>query len=122
MSSDNPIDKLAPSEDDARPPAAVRSALVGVVTLFLQGRIGVVEVCSRVSGLASRLPEVRDAIFVPFVAVYSETEDLPSNEAVRATWDQSALAVKEEQVKPYLEKMRGEIEKACIEVAKRYTS
>jgi hypothetical protein len=69
--------------------------------------------------LVKGLSRSEQKIFLPFIAVESETEDMPLGDA-RIGWDENALARKDQEIAAYLEVVRDSIYEACRGVLARY--
>lgn len=99
------------SLDDQRISEVAREIISGQLGIVLGSRIMV--------GLIKWLSREEQKIFLPFIAVESETDDLPLGEA-RLRWDRDALARKDREVEAYLERAQDSIYEACQEVLARY--
>ncbi len=86
-----------------------------------EGRIGLVEGSWKIRDLAFAGAEVDDemrALFMPFVAVTSETDHLPIGEE-RANWDPDVLREKEQEISAYNEAHRAQMGSHCRAFAAR---
>jgi hypothetical protein len=64
--------------------------LVQVLEELRSGRVGITEGCRNVVGLRSALNQETNELFLPFVAVESETDHFPLGD-IRARWSPIAL-------------------------------
>jgi hypothetical protein len=86
-----------------------------------EGQIGLVEGSWKIRDLAFAGPEVDDemrALFMPFVAVTSETDHLPIGEE-RANWDPGVLREKDQEIREYNEAHRAQMVPHCRAFAAR---
>lgn len=99
---------------------ASRVAAIEAATAVLEGRLGIIEGCRRLSSLAQDfLPGCHlDEDFVVFVVVDSETDALPTG-AGRAYWDPVALGREEEKIQRAEAMYRDEVVSACRKVVSR---
>jgi hypothetical protein len=91
---------------------------------IVDGRLGLVEGSWKIRDLAFAAADVGDemhALFVPFVAVTSETDHLPLG-AARASWDPDVLREKDREVRAYDEAHRAEMVPHCRALAARVGS
>jgi hypothetical protein len=78
----------------------------------LAGEIGLIEGCRALSSMRWELwDDVRDR-FIPFVAIDSETDDLPIG-AVRDLWEPNALALKDLEINRCEQLYRTQVGEAC---------
>jgi hypothetical protein len=85
------------------------------------GQIGLVEGSWKIRGLAFAGADVDDemrALFMPFVAVTSETDHLPVGEE-RANWDTDVLREKDQEIRAYDEACRAQMVPHCRAFAAR---
>jgi hypothetical protein len=63
-----------------------------IATRMLAGEVGLVEGCRSLVKLRGALGQEHEVLFIPFIAVESETDHLPIGEAARLAWNPQALA------------------------------
>jgi hypothetical protein len=88
---------------------------------MLSGKVGLVDGCRQLMKLSNRLDENSEGLFIPIVAVESETDDLPLGEA-RSVWSAEALARKDAEASTYLCQVREVVLEACEVLVKRYAT
>jgi len=92
-----------------------------VARAIADGQIGLVEGSWRIRDLAFAGADVDDemrALFMPFVAVTSETDHLPIGEE-RANWDPDVLREKDQEIRAYDEACRTQMVPRCQAFAAR---
>jgi hypothetical protein len=92
---------------------------VAAAEKILSDEIGIIEGCRIMVSLLRSLDRANEGLFLPFIAVESETDHLPIGEA-RRLWEPKTLEGKEEKAKVYLEEVRRTIFAACWEVIALY--
>jgi hypothetical protein len=86
---------------------------IAVARRILAGEIGLIEGCRALSSMRWELwDDVRDR-FIPFVAIDSETDDLPIG-AVRDLWQPDALARKDLEISRCEQLYRKQVAEACM--------
>jgi hypothetical protein len=100
-------------------PREVEIRVVALARKILADEMGIVEGCRALVRLNGALDSRDERLFLPFIAVESETDHLPLGEA-RLLWQPEALARKEQAAEIYLEKVRGVLHDACRALIHRY--
>jgi hypothetical protein len=86
---------------------------IALARRILAGEIGLIEGCRALSSMRWELgDDVRDR-FIPFVAIDSETDDLPIG-AVRDLWQPDALARKDLEISRCEQLYRTQVAEACM--------
>lgn len=98
-----------------------RLAVLEAATAVVEGRLGIIEGCRRLSTLAHALvPDWRvDEDFVVFGAVDSETDALPVG-PIRKYWASAALAREDEGIRRAEAMYRDAVISACNNVIERF--
>lgn len=99
---------------------SVEEQVAFVAREMIAGSVGIVDGCRRLVKLFARLDVDDDDLFLPIIAVESETEILPIGDA-RSLWWPEALEAKEKEFKPYLEEVRPEVLEVCEALVQRYS-
>lgn len=98
----------------------VKARIVDLASDILRDRVNLVEGCRKLVQLHAQLDDKDDELFLPIIALESETDHLPVGET-RAFWCPEALAKKEKAVEPYLDAMRDEVKAVCRLLVAKYT-
>ena len=98
-----------------------RIAALEAADAVVGGRLGIIEGCRRLQALVLDLvPDSRvDDDCVVFIAVDSETDDLPIGSA-RQYWDPAALCREDEKIERAEAMYRDEVVSACRNVINRF--
>jgi hypothetical protein len=79
---------------------------------LITGEIGVIEASRALASLRNEFDAPLDGLFLPFVGIASETDDLPIG-SMRREWDPGALAHKDLEIARYEQAQRSLALKAC---------
>ena len=90
---------------------------IAIARRMVGGELGVIEGCRTLSSMRWELEAEMADQFLPFVAIDSETDDLPIG-AVRDLWDLDALARKDQQFRRYEQIYRTQAIEACLVLIK----
>ena len=86
--------------------------IVATSRRILSGELGIVAGARQLSGLRLDVDAERDADFIFFVGVDSETDHLPVGE-VRSRWSADTLKAKNEELQAYEASVRGRAFEVC---------
>jgi len=98
----------------------LQSRISDAAQKILSEELGIVEGCRLLSQLRARLDDPTNELFDTFVAVASETEDLPLGE-LRSQWSKESLARIEARVNAYINRMREIVLEDCRVLVKEYS-
>ena len=86
---------------------------VAVARQIMAGELGVIEGCRELSSMRWEFGAEMKELFLPFVALDSETDHLPIG-AVRELWQVDALARKDQEIRRFEQVQRTQTIEACL--------
>lgn len=98
-----------------------RERLVETARAVLRGELGVIAGARAINRLRhDTVADPLDPDFLRFVAIDSDTDDLPVEAAERAHWDPEALAAKEAEIAEAEEHWREAVLEGCQRLIARF--
>lgn len=86
---------------------------VAVARQIVAGELGAIEGCRELSSMRWEFGAEMTELFLPFVAIDSETDHLPIG-AVRELWQRDALARKDQEIHRFEQVQRTQTLEACL--------
>ncbi len=85
---------------------------------ILDGNLHLISGCRIITGLSCDTNNPEDDIYLPFIAVDSETDHLPMG-SVRALCDPDYLVRVDKEINRYIDLESDDIREACVELIKK---
>ena len=94
--------------------------LLELANAMISGNVNLIDGCREMVEI-SRIPDYsEDSIFIIFVGVDSETDDIPRGH-VRKAFAEEALKKLDNEADEYIQRVKPEIIKACEDLIKKYS-
>ena len=95
-----------------------KKEIIRVAKEMLAGAVDLIIGCRVITGLSCNTDDPQDEIYLPFIALDSETDHLPMG-SVRELCDPDYLKRVDKEINRYNELAREDIHKACVELVKK---